>query len=158
MENNIKSEMETHDLILPKEQLEAVLNQERCDIDGEFMGFLNEYKYLSKIIPKHFTVIDLGCAYNPQCFYFIEHKKYIAVDIEKCIKFQSDNCEIFEKTINNFINENLHNYDLEETFAICSYVPDWYDKNKELVRQSFKNLFVFYPSNKEEYLKFNLNK
>ena len=56
--------------IIPKEQIDKVFNQKLCDIDEEFLGFLNQYKALSSLIPKHFTVIDLGCAYNPQCFYF----------------------------------------------------------------------------------------
>lgn len=43
----------------------------------------------------------------------------------------------------------IHQFDLDETFAICSYVPD--DEAQELVRKTFKNLFVYYPSNKKQF-------
>ena len=130
---------------LPKDQIENVFNQKECDIYPYFLGFTNIYENLSLIIPKHFTVIDLGCAYNPQCFYFLEHKKYVAIDISNCEKFKSDNCIIMHKTIEDFIKEDLSKYDLDETFAICSYVPQWGGDNRELVRKSFKNVFVYYP-------------
>jgi len=133
---------------LPKEQVEKVFNQDMCDIAPDFLGFVDIYKSLSEIIPKHFTIIDLGCAYNPQCFFFTEHKQYIAVDISNCIKFQASNCIIVEKTIEKFIEEDLYKYDLGKTFAICSYVPPWYKNsdNCEMVRKSFYNLFVYYPT------------
>jgi hypothetical protein len=131
--------------ILPKDQIERVLNQKYCDIDLNFLGFTDIYENLSKIIPKHFTVIDLGCAYNPQCFYFTEHKQFVAVDISECEKFKSDNCLIFQKSIEDFILENIKDYNLDETFAICSYVPPWGGDNREMARKAFKNIFVYYP-------------
>lgn len=131
--------------LLPISQKERVFKQDLCDIGHGFLGFIEIYKTLSQIIPKHFTIIDLGCAYNPQCFYFLEHKKYVAVDYSKIKKFQSNNCEIFIKSISSFIKENLDNYNLDETFAICSYVPPWGDDNGQLVRNAFKNVFVYYP-------------
>jgi len=135
---------------LPKWQIEKVLNQPNCDIDLDFLGFLDIYETLSKIIPKYFTVVDLGCAYNPQCFFFEEHKSYLAVDISDCVKFQAKNCEIFQKSISEFINENLSNLNLEETFAICSYVPSWGGDNGKIARDTFKNVFVYYPSSTRE--------
>jgi hypothetical protein len=131
--------------IIPKEQKERVFGQRCCDIDTEFIGFIEIYEYLSLIIPKNFTIVDLGCAYNPQCFYFINHKKYIAVDISECEKFKTDNCEIYQKTISDFIKNDLITLNLKETFAICNYVPSWGDDNMKLVRESFINVFVYYP-------------
>ena len=29
--------------------------------DPSFLGFINTYYYLSKLIPKHWTVVDIGC-------------------------------------------------------------------------------------------------
>lgn len=130
---------------LPQEQIDAVFGQEFCDIDPEFLGFTKIYRNLSELIPKHFTVIDLGCAYNPQCFYFTEHKKYISVDYSPCVKFKSSNCIIYQKSIEEFIAENLKEFNLDETFAICSYVPPWGGNNREMVRKAFKNVFVYYP-------------
>jgi hypothetical protein len=131
---------------IPQDQLDTVLNQQYCDIDGEFLGFVKEYKHLSEIIPKHFTVIDCGCAYNPQSYFFQRHKRFIAIDnFKDTIRFQAPGTEFYHISIEAFIQERLHEFDLDETFAICSYVPDWGALNKELVRKSFKNVFVYYP-------------
>jgi hypothetical protein len=140
-------EMSNHKLLdlLPREQAEKVFHQKMCDIEPCFLGFVDIYERLSEIIPKHFTVIDLGCAYNPQCFFFQEHKQYISVDISDCEKFKSDNCTIYNESIEDFIKNRLIGFDLEETFAICSYVPPWGGDNIELVRKSFKNVFTYYP-------------
>ena len=127
--------------LLPKDQVERVFNQDTCDINSDFLGFTDIYEMLSKIIPKHFTIIDLGCAYNPQCFYFVKHKKYIAVDISDCEKFKSDNCDIYQKSIEDFIKEDISELNLDETFAICNYVTN----NSKIVRTTFKNLFIYYP-------------
>jgi len=62
------------------EQYQRVFDQAECDIEPEFLGFITTYYYLSYLIPKHFTIIDFGCAYAPQAYYFINHKKYIGVD------------------------------------------------------------------------------
>ncbi len=141
---------------LPKDQIKKVFEQKECDIDGFFLGFMDIYESLSKIIPKHFTIIDLGCAYNAQSFYFKDHKQYIAVDISDCGKFKTDNCKIYNLSIENFINFNLKQFNLEETFAICSYVPDWGGDNKKMVREAFKNLFVYYPHGGYEKIKIEI--
>ncbi len=109
--------------LIPKDQIDTVLGQEWCDIDLSFLGFVTTYKYLSMLIPKNFTVINLGCAYNPQCYYFKDHKRYIAVDASKCLKFKAENCDIFEMTIHQFIESYKTQFDINETFVICNYVP-----------------------------------
>lgn len=132
--------------LLPKEQIDPVFGQEECGIDKEFMGFTDIYKNLSEIIPKHFTIVDLGCAYNPQCFYFKNHKKYVAVDSSSVTKFKSDNCEIYCMTIGKYIQEHLKDLDLDETFAICSFVnPQHGSDSSKLTRDNFKNVFTYYP-------------
>lgn len=131
--------------IIPADQLRRVLCSDDCDIEPCFLGFTDIYEALSKIIPKHFTVIDLGCAYNPQCFHFLEHKEYIAVDVSKCEKFQAPNCRIFTMTIDEFIGKHLREFKLSETFAICSYVPPWHGHDIISVAMNFKNIFTFYP-------------
>ena len=131
--------------LLPQDQIEKVFGQDECDIDYQFLGFTYVYKALSLIIPKHFTVVDLGCAYNPQCFYFTEHKRYVAVDQGNMVRFQAPNCDLYTMTIQEFIEKHLHEFDLKETFAICSYVPDWYGENRKAVREAFENVFTYYP-------------
>lgn len=135
---------------IPEEQLRAVFGQGMCDLSHDFLGFTETYFHLAKIIPKHFTVIDLGAAFNPQCFYFTEHKKFIAVDRsleneEPTIRFKAENCEIFDMDIKDFLDKHLGDFNLEETFAIINFVPPWGQDNMELVRKSFKNVFTYYP-------------
>jgi len=118
-----------------------------CDIEPVFMGFVNTYRHLAELIPKDWTVIDLGCAYNPQCFYFTEHKLYVAVDNfnEMTEMFQAPNTVIYRESINDFVSGHLKDFNLDETFAILNYVPCWGMESNKIVRESFKNLYVYYP-------------
>lgn len=132
--------------VIPKEQIDAVFAYEKCDIDASFLGFTEVYKQLSSIIPKDFIVIDLGCAYAPQCYYFTKHKQYIGVEIEPCAQFHTENTTHYHMSIQKFIGEELPkmNLRLEKVFAICSYVPDF--DAQRLVRMTFPNTFVYYPA------------
>lgn len=136
---------------LPEEQRKEVITVENeCDLEPCFMGFVETYYYLSKLIPKDWTVVDIGSAYAPQCYYFQDHAKYIAVEPPSRIKlFHMDNTEIYRMTAKQFINDMLPklHLDMDKTFAICSYVPEWYNENpRGLTRRVFKNLYCFYPS------------
>lgn len=132
--------------MLPPDQINRVMGQKWQDISPEFLGFVDIYKALSEIIPKHFTIVDLGCAANAQCFLFQEHKKYIAVDNFPCTeKFISSNCVIYEMSIKCFIKIYVKDLFLPETFAICSYVPPWGGDNMKMVRDNFRNVFTYYP-------------
>lgn len=132
--------------VIPKEQLNAVFNSEYCDIDAEFLGFTHTYKQLASIIPKHFTVIDLGCAYAAQCYYFAKHKRYIGVDAYPLVQFHTDNTSHYHMSIQKFISDELPKMelDMKRAFAICSYVPDF--EAQKLVRSTFPNVFNFYPA------------
>lgn len=144
-------------LKIPKEQIKEVFEQEYCDIDYDFIGFIETYFHLSKIIPKHFDVIDLGCAYNPQCYYFTKHKSYTGVDLgilpvyqpcEKKIEFKqfkSLNCKLIHKHINTFLEEDAENYEKNTTFVICNYSTQ-NQKILEKISKIFKNIYMFYPS------------
>jgi len=132
---------------LPEDQINAVINGNKyCDIEPAFLGFVSTYLLLSFLIPKHFTVIDLGCAYAPQCFYFSDHKQYIGVDLSVENRFHTDNSIMYIMSISDFIEDYIELFDLDTTFAICNYVPDWRNDNMELVRENFRNVFVFYPA------------
>jgi hypothetical protein len=131
--------------LIPQSEWDKVMAQPMCDIDAGFLGFVDVYEALSKIIPKHFTVIDLGCGYNPQSYFFTGHKRYIAVDnFEDRIRFCAPNCVMYEGSIEDFL-KNPFTFNLQETFAICSYVPSWGGDNGKMVREAFPNLFVYYP-------------
>ncbi len=131
--------------LLPTDQLISVLQQDRCEIDLDFMGFTDIYEKLAEIIPYQFTVIDIGCGYAPQAFLFKNHKRYIGIDPSNQIRFHTKNTIHFYCSIQEVIELHIGlNVDIDKTFAICSYVPD--EEAKYIVRNTFKNLFVFYPS------------
>lgn len=148
--------------IIPKEQQDRVFGQPMCDIDGEFMGFLDIYEHLAAIIPTHWTIIDLGCAYAPQSFLFRNHAKYIGVDLpwdnpelhpdHKTERFIADNTTIYEMTIAGFIENHIKEFDLKTTFAICSYVPPWGGDNMKLARENFTNVFTYYPAGGHKHI------
>lgn len=132
---------------IPREELDRVLSSDRCDIDATFLGFVGIYKNLSRIIPRHFTVVDLGCGYNPQSYFFAEHRRFIAVDnFRGTTRFQAPGTEFIESSIHDFIQGRLSGLALAQTFAICSYVPPWGHDNIRLVREAFENVFTYYPS------------
>lgn len=116
------------------------------NVDYTHMGFTHVYKSLLNIVPKHFTIIDLGCSYAPQCYYFHDYKQYIGVDVEDEKRFSTPNTTHYCCSIQKFIKEKLPNLylDLKQCFAICSYVPD--DKATELARETFPNILVYYPN------------
>lgn len=137
---------------LPADQFNRVMNQRYVDIAPEFLGFVKTYKLLAELIPRHFTVVDLGCAYNPQYWYFRNHKALISVDGESMEmpteRFMGENNTIYLKTIGDFMANDLPGLklDMQETFAIVNYVPNWYKESAgELARKHFSNLYVFYP-------------
>lgn len=140
--------MKKHELldIIPPDQLKAVFYSEWCDIDYEFMGFTETYKALASIIPRHFTVIDFGCAFAPQSFYFKDHRRYIGVDVGSLDRFHAENTEHYQCSIQEFIcNSGMYKSPHpSEIFAICNYVPD--DNAACLVRYTFPNVYTFYPS------------
>lgn len=132
--------------MLPRDQVDRIMNGD-ADIDVEFLGFVSIYDQLSKIIPHDWTVIDLGCAYAPQCFFFQDHAGYVGVDlIPSSARFAAANTSHSVKTIAEFVAADVDGYDLDRTFAICSYVPPWHGDNRAIARATFKNVFVYYPA------------
>lgn len=134
--------------LIPKEEKDRVFKQEYCDIGTEFIGFMDTYYYLSKIIPKEYTVYDFGCAYNPQCYLFQDHAKFIAVNPEEIDGkevFKAPNCDFYRMTTKQFL-ENIYEKK-EKEFAICNYVPNWHkERSIDLVKLNFQNCYTFYPS------------
>ena len=133
--------------LLPKDQLDIILNQDKCELDDFFLGFTDIYEHLSYIIPKHFTVLDLGCYLAAQSFYFQRHKGYVGVDLTDLKRFKFENTTHYIKDIGEFLIEDLRQYDLDETFVICSYVPIM-RTIRQMLKEKCKNIFIFYPSDK----------
>lgn len=56
--------------LIPKEEKDRVFKQEYCAIGTDFIGFMETYYYLSKIIPKEYTVYDLVVPIIHNAIYF----------------------------------------------------------------------------------------
>ena len=134
--------------LIPDNEYRAVMMQDMCELEPDFLGFVDVYKPLSELIPKGKTVIDFGCYLAAQSYFFAEHKGYIGVDVVEMQRFTPKNAVHYTISIQEFLEKELpklleeHN---ESHFcAICSYVPDF--KATALVRQTFSNVFCYYPS------------
>lgn len=131
--------------IIPKEQIDRVFSgyHTSANIHPDFMGFVQTYWHLSKILPKETVIYDFGCAYNAQSFFFTEFERYYAIEpeCEGCI-FQAPNCEVFEMTARQFVTTKNVEYN---SFAIVNYVPMWHEDVIELIHENFQNCYTFYP-------------
>jgi hypothetical protein len=126
------------------DQLQRVFASEHCDIDPDFLGFVTTYRYLSELIPLHHTVLDIGCAFAPQGFYFRNHARYIGVDGFTPIndRFHFGNTEHIMSTSQEFFS---HVKKLpRSTFVIANYMSASEHIVDEIKLKSH-NCFVYYP-------------
>lgn len=141
---------------IPTEDWNRVLaSAAAAEIDETSLTCLN-YEPLATLIPKHWTVIDFGCAYNAQSYWFQEHDRLISVDLPfpespniTFERFHPSWCELYEMSIKEWIERYFHTIDTQNTFAICGYVPS---REVVEVRMKFANLFVYYPSPRKPIL------
>lgn len=135
-----------------RDDKKRVFSQPMCDIDCEFMGFLEPYWCLSNLIPKDWVVFDFGCSYNAQCYFFDKHKEYHAIEpIDangQCTElFSTENTIIHRCTTGHFFKNIFPtlNVDINKCFAIVNNVPKWYGEDSmKLVKDIFKNCYTFY--------------
>ena len=134
--------------MIPNDEMEEILSQDECELQPDFLGFVNVYEPLSNLIPEHKIVIDFGCYLAAQSYFFQEHKAYIGVDCVNMKRFAPENAIHFEMSIQDFIANELpdllEEHDIDDFCAICSYVPD--REATKLVRETFPNVFCYYPS------------
>jgi len=114
------------------------------DIDPFFLGFLDIYEHLAKIVPKKRTILDFGCAYGIQAIYFKEHKRYVGIDISDCPKLKTGNSIYYKMSIKDFILKYKNKY--RNVFAISSYV---FSEEVNLIKSNFSDLFVYYVSGED---------
>ncbi len=142
--------------LIPDEEWLRVMKSDasaEIDANNSVCGFGGRTYYnLSKMIPKDWTVIDFGCAYNPQSYLFQNHARHIAIEPVWNDKdfhfeyFKAPNTELLFMTGQEFIQKELPKLalDLKTTFAICNFVPS--AKCCKMVRETFMNCFCFYPA------------
>lgn len=133
----------------PKE-LGEVLECPNLEYSYDFIGFIEQYEALSRLIPNHWTVIDFGCYVGVQAYYFRNHIKYIGVDPFQGPRLRTENSEYHQLSISDYFKlfkpepgVNLPT----STFAICNFVPAY----SGLIRESFPNLFIYYPESDKKY-------
>ena len=133
--------------IIPKQEIKRVFSEGTAgaELDYSFLAFEDVYKSVLNFVPKGKTIIDLGCAYAPQAYYFTGYAGYIGVDIAiPEVHFETQNMTLHEMSIQQFCKKVIdEEWDLKKCFAICSYVPD--DDARRCVRETFPNCLVYYP-------------
>jgi len=124
---------------IDRQEVNRLFSYPECELDGDFIAFLNSYADLKEIVPKGWTILDLGCYQALQGHLYKDHARYIGVDsgVSSEWRLRQDNAEYYECTIQDFIERILPelDIDLEKTFAVCSYVPD--KQAREMVRNTF---------------------
>lgn len=137
--------------LIPREKVDHVFRTSQtvgaeCDIS--FLGFESVYKAVTMFVPKSKVIIDCGCAYAFQSWYFRDYQKYIGIDGSTCKNdvLETENSEFHFATIQHFIKNIFPTlrYSLDDVFAVCSYVPD--SNAREMIRNFFPHCLVYYPS------------
>ena len=137
--------------IIPRKKLDYLFENSRAsgELDSTFLAFEEVYKGVLGFVPKSKIIIDLGCAYATQSYFFRDYKKYIGIDVEGNTKtvIHTENSEFYFVSIQKFIKEIFDTLGIskEDVFAICSYVPD--EEARQLVRETFPYCLVYYPTN-----------
>lgn len=141
--------------ILPRKELERVFRESdtaSAEIDCTFLCFEDDYLKVLENTNKHDIIIDLGCGYDAQCFYFKDYDRYIAVDLPfgNNVRFDAGNTELYLMSIQQFIKEVLPtlNLDLNNVVAICNAVPDF--EAQTLVKETFPRHYIAYPGEKPD--------
>ena len=149
--------------IIPKEELDRVFKESysaSAEMDGSFLCFEDYYEEVLANTTPDTIILDLGCAYAPQCWYFKDYDRYIGVDLPNFdnIRFQTSNSKFYIMSIQKFIKEILPtlNLNLNKTVAICSMVPD--KEALEMVKETFPRHYVVYPTLTEKSIQLNEEK
>ena len=136
--------------LIPREKIDHVFETSPtagAELDYTFLGFENIYKAVTLFAPKDKVIIDFGCGYAFQSWYFRDYVKYIGVDNRTTYLdvLETDNSQFYFTSIQNFTRKIFPRLGLwpEDVFAICSYVPD--REARKLVRETFPYCLVYYP-------------
>ena len=145
---------------LTKSEIDKIFSYEYCEYEYHFLGFLENYYDLKDLIPKDFTVVDVGCYLAIQSEYFKDHKRYIGIEPDVAPFSDANINEHFHKNENSvFIRDtakgfvtNFSDYakkydlDKDKMFIICSAVPAF--EETTLIEQNFPYIRIAYPGKK----------
>lgn len=125
------------------EEVAAVFRQERCELDGGFLGFLHVYAAAAMLARDETVVVDFGCYLAAQSALFSGCSRYIGVDPIDMVRFATPNTTHFVATAQDFIRDHPDVVEDPHVLAVCSFVPDL--KARRLVNATFGNVVNFYP-------------
>lgn len=135
--------------LIPREKLDYLFahSAAAAELDFTFLGFEDIYRDVLNAIPKDKIIIDLGCGYAAQSYYFRDYKGYVGVDARgnNDSVIHTENSEFYFTSIQVFIKDVLPTLGIDprDTFAVCSYVPD--EVARKLVTETFPYCRVYYP-------------
>jgi hypothetical protein len=131
--------------------------EDHGDIDPTFVGFIDKYRHLSNIIPRNRIIVDIGCAYAFQAYYFRNHRFYVGIDpTPKEDRLQTPNSihhELLVRSSAYLMGLDYGAASTEPVFAICSYCPD--SRAVKAMKEVFRDCFSFYPQQSQAERKRN---
>lgn len=137
---------------IPKNELDRVFSESETaseDMDFTFLCFEDIYIKVKQFCSEETIILDFGCAYAAQSYWFLDCKKYIGIDLPfyNNVKFRTNNSEIYLMSGQDFIKNELPklNINQENIVAVCSYVPD--EELQKMVSGTFKYNYVQYCEN-----------
>lgn len=151
--------------LIPTDEMRRVSDCGYCDLSCDFLGFIDTYWHISRMLDDRYTIIDFGCAFAPQSYFFRNFRRYIGVDL-MCDTFfrqneEDGNCVFYPHTdIQRWIEEVFPTLGLDVTkcFAIVNYVPDMHGRCAKSAKEVFPNIYTFYPTTFDNELASNYGK
>lgn len=129
--------------VYPVADYARIMGQFYCELDDEFLGFLDVYYAASLLTRPNTIVLDFGCYLAAQSVLFEHCRTYVGVDTTDLERFATTNTQHATATIQDFIHANPGLHGRTDVLAVCSYVPD--DEARELVNATFPSVVNFYP-------------
>lgn len=141
--------------LIPDEEWERVMKSDAsAEISpNSLMCGGATYYHLSNLIDKNWCVVDFGASYAAQSYLFENHKRYIAIEPfpkDMCDwhfeMFHAPKMELYSMSGQKFLKEVFPTLglDINKTMAIINYVPS--EELCKMVRETFKNVWSYYPS------------
>lgn len=138
--------------MIPEEELKLKLSYGMSELEFDFLGFEHVYLPIAEMVPKNFTIVDLGCYQAAQAYAFENHARYFGVDyydrlISRSfippLRFLPNNASHYVMSIEEFMEKYLNTFDLDETYFIMSYVSESHDKSDWLLSQVKHGTFAY---------------
>lgn len=142
--------------LIPDEEYRLKTHYGDSELEPNFLCFDDAYSVISELLPKHMTIVDLGCYQAAQCYFFKDFEAYIGVDnydlnykskeYTPPLRFAAYNTEHYVMSIQDFMNRYEWTYGMDaDTYFIMSAVPNM---AYEVLEGNCENYFWWYPGKK----------